>query len=138
MSKASKKASPDARAEKIEKSEKKSVLAVAAAALESGDVVTARTLAKAVIEGKKGPDDDEVAKRLAKEYSAADENIGELPEQVAQAIVNRSVVPPKPYLYAGICLAVFLVLVTLATTRYSGKPADAVSSAADGGVVSSH
>jgi len=135
MSKASKKASPDARAEK---NEKKSVLAVAAAALESGDVVTARALAKAVIEGKKGPDDDEVAKRLAKEYSAQDENIGELPEQVAQAIVNRSIVPPKPYLYAGICLAVFLVLVTLATSRYSGTPAEGASSAADGGVVSSH
>lgn len=135
MSKASKKASPEARAEK---SEKKSVLAAAAAALESGDVVTARDLAKAVIEGKKGPDDDEVAKRLAKEYSAQDENIGELPEQVAQAIVNRSIVPPKPYLYAGICLAVFLVLATLATTRYSGKPADATSSAADGGVAASH
>lgn len=135
MSKASKKASPEARAEK---GEKKSVLAAAAAALESGDVVTARDLAKAVIEGKKGPDDDEVAKRLAKEYSAQDENIGELPEQVAQAIVNRSIVPPKPYLYAGICLAVFLVLATLATTRYSGKPADATSSAADGGVAASH
>lgn len=116
MSKASKKASPDARAEK---SEKKSVLAVAAAALESGDVVTARRLAKAVIEGKKGPDDDEVARRLSKELSAKDETIGELPEQVAQAIVNRTIVPPRPYLYAAICLVVFLVLVSLARARYA-------------------
>lgn len=116
MSKASKKASPDARGEK---SEKRSVLAVAAAALESGDVVTARALAKAVIEGKKGPDDDAVAKRLAKEFSAADDTIGELPEQVAQAIVKRTIVSPRPYLYAAICLVVFLVLVALARARYA-------------------
>ena len=116
MSKASKKASPDARGEK---SEKKSVLAVAVAALESGDVVTARRLAKAVIAGQKGADDDEVARRLSKELSAKDESIGELPEQVAQAIVNRTIVAPRPYLYAGICLAVFLVLVSLARARYA-------------------
>lgn len=118
MSKASKKASPDARAEK-KAQETKSVLAVAAAALEVGDIVTARSLAKAVIEGKKGPDDDAVAKRLAKEYSAEEENVGELPEQVAQAIVNRTVVPPRPYVYAAICLVVFLVLVSLARARYT-------------------
>ncbi|MBE2251723.1 MAG: hypothetical protein IAE78_19420 [Myxococcus sp.] len=116
MSKASKKASPEARGEQ---SEKKSVLAVAAAALESGDVVTARRLAKKVIEGTKGPDDDAVARRLAKEYSASDQSIGELPEQVAQAIVDRTIVPPRPYLYAAICLVVFLVLVSLARARYA-------------------
>lgn len=47
------------------------------------------------------------------------ENVGELPEQVAQAIVDRTVVPPRPYLYAAICLAVFLVLVFLARSRYA-------------------
>lgn len=114
MAKASKK--PEIREEK---GPQKSVLAVAAAALESGDVVTARALAQAVITGKKGDDDDAVAKRLAKEYSAEGENVGELPEQVAQAIVDRTVVPPRPYLYAAICLAVFLVLVFLARSRYA-------------------
>ncbi|MDX2011945.1 MAG: hypothetical protein SFW67_17260 [Myxococcaceae bacterium] len=116
MSKASKKASPEARADKPQKS----VLAAAWAAVESGDVVTARSLAKAVIEGKKGPDDDAVAKSLAKELSAQDLNVGELPEQVAQAIVDRTTVPPRTYLYGAICLFVFLVLATLARARYGG------------------
>ncbi|MCU0699645.1 MAG: hypothetical protein MUC96_24315 [Myxococcaceae bacterium] len=116
MSKASKKASPEARADKPQKS----VLAAAWAAVESGDVVTARTLAKAVIEGKKGPDDDAVAKSLAKALSAQDLNVGELPEQVAQAIVDRTTVPPRTYLYGAICLFVFLVLATLARARYGG------------------
>lgn len=115
MAKASKKASPEARAEKPEKS----VLALAFAALQSGDVVTARDLAKRVITGQKAADDDAVARRLAKTLSAADETVGELPEQVAQAIVDRSVVPLRPYLYGAICLVVFLVLVTLARTRYA-------------------
>lgn len=114
MAKSSKKAEA-----REEKAPQKSVLAVAAAALESGDVVSARELARAVITGKKGVDDDVVAKRLAKDYSAEGENVGELPEQVAQAIVDRTIVPPKPYLYAAICLAVFLVLVFLARSRYA-------------------
>lgn len=97
----------------------RSLLVAASAALESGDVVTARALAKAVIEGKKGPDDDAAAKRLSKELSASDEAVGELPEQVAQALVNRSIVPPRPYVYALICLVVFLVLVSLARARYT-------------------
>lgn len=115
MSKASKKASPDAR---DEKREKKSVLLAAAAALEAGDVVTARQLAQAVISGKKGADDDAVAPTLAKQYSSAESNVGELPEQVAQELVNRSNTPMKTYLYGAICLAVFLVLFVLARSRY--------------------
>jgi len=114
MSKASKKASPDAREEA-----KKSVLAAAAAALEPGDVVTARELAKAVITGKKGADDDALAPDLAKQYSSTASNVGALPEQVAQELVNRSTVPPRAYLYGGICLVVMLVLFTLARSRYS-------------------
>jgi hypothetical protein len=116
MSKAAKKASPDARGER---DEKKSVLAVAADALEAGDVVTARQLAKAVIEGRKGPDDDKVARRLSTELSTKDAPIGELPEQVAQAIVDRTIVPLRPYLYGAICLVVFLVLASLARARYA-------------------
>lgn len=114
MSKASKKASPDARDEA-----KKSVLAAAAAALESGDVITARELAKAVITGKKGADDDAIAPAMAKQYGSSEQAVGELPEQVAQDLVSRSMVPPKAYLYAGICLSVFLLLFMLARSRYS-------------------
>lgn len=116
MSKASKKASPDARDEQNER--KKAVLTAAAAALESGDVVTARELAKAVISGKKGPDDDAVAQKLAKQYSSPEANVGELPEQVAQELVNRTNVPVKTYLYGAICFAVLLVLFVLARSRY--------------------
>lgn len=116
MAKASKKASPELRAK--EKDEK-SILAFAFSALQSGDVVTARSLAQKVISGTKGADDDSVAKRLSKELSSAEEAVGELPENVAQAIVDRTIVPPRPYLYAAICLVVFLVLVSLARSRYA-------------------
>jgi hypothetical protein len=121
MSKAPKKASPDSRANqsppKIAHA-KKSVLAAAWNALEGGDVLTARTLAQEVIAGKKGPDDDRVAFELAREMTAADGSVGELPEQVAQSIVNRTTVPSRAYVYGAICFAVFLALFGLARTRY--------------------
>ncbi|MCA3012566.1 MAG: hypothetical protein INH41_09225 [Myxococcaceae bacterium] len=116
MAKAAKKSSPDARADGAQRS----VLAAAWAAVESGDVTTARALARSVIGGTKGPDDDAVAKALAKQLTAPDQDVGELPEQVAQAIVDRTTVPPRTYAYGAICLAVFLTLAALARARYGG------------------
>ncbi len=115
MSKAPKKASPDSQAEQ---KPQRSVLSAAWAALETGDVVTARALALAVLGGKTGPDDAAVARKLSKELSASDAAVGDLPEDVANAIITRTVVPARPYVYVVICAVVFVVLVGLARARY--------------------
>lgn len=95
-----------------------SVLKVAYDAFGRGDVVQARQLAHEVLAGKVGRDDAEVAKALAKELSTPDAPVDESPQAVAQELISRSQVPPKPYVFAAVVGAVYLLLVVLAAVRY--------------------
>jgi hypothetical protein len=112
MSKASKKNKAE--------SSSHSVLKVAYDAFERGDAVLARSLALEVLAGKVGKDDPEVAKDLARELSAPGAPVDESPQAVAQDLLSRTKVLPKPYLFAGVVAAVYLLLVVLATLRYAG------------------
>jgi len=97
-----------------------SVLKVAYEAFERGDAVLARRLALEVLAGKVGTDDAAVAKELAAELSAPGAPVDESPQAVAQDLLSRTKVLPKPYLFAGLVAAVYLLLVVLATLRYGG------------------
>ena len=98
--------------------ESKSVLRLSFDAYQRGDSVQARALAKAVIAGKVGKDDEKVAVELAKTLSADGVNIMENPAAVAVELVSRTEVPPKPYLFVAAVAAAFIGLVILAVWRY--------------------
>jgi hypothetical protein len=97
-----------------------SVLKVAYEAFERGDAVQARSLAHEVLAGKVGKDDPEVAKWLASELSTPEAPVDASPQAVAQDLLSRTKVLPRPYLFAGVVAAVYLLLVVLATLRYAG------------------
>jgi hypothetical protein len=96
----------------------KSVLWVAYEALQRGDAVEARRLAKEVLAGKRGPNDEKVAKELAAELSAEGAVVPETIEGVANDLLARSGVPSKPYLMVATVVAAYAILLVIAITRY--------------------
>lgn len=96
----------------------RSLLKLAYEAFERGDVVEARRLANAVLSGKLGPDEPKAATELAKKLSTAEAPVDESPQAVAQEIISRTGVPPKPYLFVAAIAAAFIGLVILAVVRY--------------------
>lgn len=96
----------------------RSVLKLAYEAFERGDVVQARQLAQAVLGGKLGPDEAKEATRLAKHLGTAESPVDESPQAVAQEIISRTGVPPKPYLMVAVVAVAFLGLLVLAVVRY--------------------
>lgn len=97
----------------------RSVLSAAWERFEHGDVVEARRLAKAALAGQIGPDDERVAKALAKELSTPHAEVGEAVPQVAQAMLTRTRPVAMAYWFAILSLTILTGLVLLATTRYS-------------------
>jgi urease accessory protein UreF len=94
-----------------------SVLAAAFAAFEAGDSATTRTLAKAVLAGKLGRDDEAQARVLGPRLSAAGAVVESTPAAVAADLLSRTAVMPKAYAFALLAAAVWVSLVTLAHFR---------------------
>ena len=97
----------------------RSVLSAAWERFEVGDVVEARRLAKAVLEGQVGPDDERAAKALAKELSTPTSVVGEAVPEVAAAMLARTRPVATAYWFAVLALAILTGLVVLASARYS-------------------
>ena len=110
----------DERKEESRKKEElaRSVLKTAYDAFQRGDMVQARQLAQAVLDGKVGKDDEKAAAELAKKLSIDGVSIMENPPSVAIEIISRTKVPPRPYLFVAAVAAAFLGLVILAVWRY--------------------
>lgn len=96
----------------------RSVLQAAFEAFERGDSVQTRALAKAVLDGKVGRDDPKVATELAKKLSIPEAPVEGTPPAVAQELINRTIVAPRPYVFVLAVAATFLLLVIVAVTRY--------------------
>lgn len=93
-----------------------SYLAAAFHALQAGDVVHARRFAQQVLAGRGTVGEAEAARHLATTFSTTQN----LPEDVAAEIIRRTKVPAKAFLFAALTAAIFLLLLTLAVTRYKG------------------
>ena len=96
---------------------KKSLLAMAEARLERGDVVEARRLTGLVIAGTRGRDEGAHAAQAASALGLGADS-GADPGQVAQALLSRMLTPRSAYLYSLMALAVLGALVTLMWVRY--------------------
>jgi len=96
----------------------RSVLKLAYEAFERGDKVQARALAKEVVAGKVGRDDQQVAVELATLLSSDEGLVAQTPAAVAQEIIGRTITAPKPYLFVGAIVFAFVSLVALARFRY--------------------
>lgn len=96
----------------------RSVLMLSYEAYQRGDSVQARQLAKAVLAGQVGKDDEKAAVELSKRLSIEGHVIGENPAAVATELISRTVVPPRPYLFVAAVAAAFIGLVILAAWRY--------------------
>jgi hypothetical protein len=97
----------------------RSVLSAAWERFELGDVVEARRLAQAVLDGQVGPDDPRAAKSLAKELSTPTAVVGEAVPEVATAMLVRIRPVAAAYWFAVLALSILTGLVLLATVRYS-------------------
>src|SRR4051812_9164942 len=100
------------------KQDSRSVLKLSYEAFERGDSVQARELAKAVLAGKVGKDEEKAAAELAKVLSIEGAVVAETPTAVANEIISRTIVPPKPYLFVAAVAFAFITLVILAAWRY--------------------
>ncbi len=89
-------------------------LAAAFHAFQHGDSVATRRHAQAVLDGRGTNADGEAAKQLATTLALAKN----LPEDVAADLISRTQVPPKSFAFAGLAAAIFVLLLTLALTRY--------------------
>ena len=98
--------------------ESRSVLKLSFDAYQRGDSVQARSLAKAVLAGEIGKDDEKVACELAKTLSVDGAVIAETPAAVANELISRTIVPPKPYLFVAAVAGAFTGLALLAHWRY--------------------
>lgn len=96
----------------------RSILRLSYESFQRGDVVQARQLAKAVLEGRVGRDDEKAAGELAALLSTDSHVIESTPAAVAAELVSRTIVPPKPYLFVAAVSAIFIALVILAAWRY--------------------
>lgn len=95
----------------------RSVLKLAAEAFERGDVVEARRLARAVLAGTLGKDEAKAAAELARQLSTPEAPVDESPQAVAQELISRSGVPPRPYVFVAAVAAAYVGLVILAVVR---------------------
>ena len=98
--------------------ESRSVLKLSYDAYQRGDSVQARSLAKAVLAGKVGRDDEKVAVELARTLSVEGAVIAESPAAVAAELISRTIVPARPYIFVAAVAAAFIGLVILAAWRY--------------------
>ncbi len=96
----------------------RSVLITSYDAFQRGDMVGARRLAQAALDGKLGKGDERAAVDLAKHLSIEGHAIMENPSAVAIELISRTKVPPKPYLFVAAVAATFLGLLLLAVFRY--------------------
>ena len=96
----------------------RSVLKLSFEAFQRGDSVQARQLAKAVLTGKLGKDDEKAAVDLARTLSVEGHVVAETPAAVANELISRTIVPPRPYLFVAAVAAAFICLVILAAWRY--------------------
>ena len=96
----------------------RSVLKLSYEAFQRGDSVQARQLAKAVLAGKQGKDDERAAVELASTLSSDLYTVAPTPTAVAEDLVRRTIVPPRPYLFVAAVAAAFICLVLLAAWRY--------------------
>lgn len=96
----------------------RSVLHLSFEAFQRGDSVQARELAKAVLAGKVGKDDEKVAVELAKTLSIEGHVVAENPAAVAHELISRTIVPARPYLFVAAVAATFTGLAILAAWRY--------------------
>lgn len=96
----------------------RSVLLTSYDAFQRGDMVGARKLAQAALDGKLGKGDEKAAVELAKQLSIEGHSVMENPSAVAVELISRTKVPPKPYLFVAAVGATFLGLVLLAVFRY--------------------
>lgn len=103
-----------------EAKEVRSVLQIAFQAFERGDAVWARAMANEVLAGRTARDEAAVAKSLAHTLSAEGAPVDESPQAVAQELIDRTTAPLKPVVFAGLAAFVFVLLVALAASRYSG------------------
>ncbi len=95
-----------------------SYLAAAFHAFQNGDEVSTRAFAEAVLKGASTPHEAATAKTLAAVLSTPAHPVKDLPEDVAAELVKRTRVPGKAFGFAILCAAVFILLLTLALTRY--------------------
>lgn len=110
--------SPRSMAKPKKDDQTRSVLKVAYEAFERGDAIQARSLAKEVLAGKVGRDDEKVAAELGPQLSIEGAVVEGTPAAVAKEIISRTIVAPPPYLFVGVILAAFITLVIIATLRY--------------------
>lgn len=112
MAKGSKKARPTAPA-----AAPRSVLSAAWTHFENGDVVEARRLAEAALNGQVGPDDEAVARTLAPLLSTSRAPVSEGVVPVAEALLARTRPLAKAYWFAVLALSILSGLVLLAVLR---------------------
>ncbi|MFZ5445444.1 MAG: hypothetical protein ACOZQL_35965 [Myxococcota bacterium] len=96
----------------------RSVLKLAFEAWQRGDAVQTRALAREVLAGKLGRDDEKVASELAAKLSNEEARVAETPQAVASELIDRTIVPLKPYVMVAAVAAAFITLVIIATVRY--------------------
>lgn len=105
--------------DKRAKAPPKSLLDAAFQAFERGDLVTARTLAQAVLAGKAGPDEARAARELARGPLAKDVEraVEETPASVAAYLVHKTSIPGKTFWFALLGAGLFIFLLGLAAAR---------------------
>ena len=104
-----------------------SLLELAFARYQAGDMVEARRLAKRLLAAPATAADEAAAKNLAVELIAPPEQTAEKPtppapatptaHELAKLLIDRTRVPAKAYLFAAVSIALFLGLLALALTR---------------------
>ncbi len=90
----------------------KALLDVAWRAYEAGDTVLARRAAKLLLAGAPKEADESLAKKLAKQLFVG--GIEADARQVATELTARTRSAPKPYLFALMALAIWLVMIAIA------------------------
>ena len=91
-----------------------SYLAAAFHSFQLGDSVRTRRLAQRVLQGQGTPDEAEAAKVLATTFAMAKNQ----PQDVAAELILRTQVPIKSFAFAALSAGIFVLLLTLALTRY--------------------
>jgi hypothetical protein len=99
-------------------SEKGSLLSVAFAAFQAGDMVLARQAAQRVKEGKGGTNEGAAVERVAKALFVPGSTLPTDPQVVAAELVSRTQGPGKPFLFALLSAGLWVLLVVLAAVRY--------------------
>ncbi|MFZ5470492.1 MAG: hypothetical protein ACOZIN_13735 [Myxococcota bacterium] len=92
-----------------------SLLRAAFEAYEAGDVVQARRAAKRAL-ADFSPADKNAAKELGKKLFA-DSKVPTEPRELAEELLRRTEIHWKPYVFAGVALAIILLMIVLAALR---------------------